>query len=494
MPEVRVNHLKYGKGTIVMTRHKGLELAVSFDNGFWRWIPVDEVEETDNQTVEKEKYTPTKTPRIEVVEKQNLPQPLVPARVTDSPTTYATSDISTAYGCFSESKSFGDKVFRSRKMIEAFRLGIVPYDCVENFIFGRKKEVDYLSEWLHHPEYSTMLVAGEYGSGKTHILDYAFAKALKEGYATAYLETDFNEVPLYKPKRVYSQFIKNFRYRSKENGYIGGFRHFLKEAISRGAFGNHRYFKYLIGNDHEALWDWIEASESSGRPQSWSNKWETYERNKYSYLPCLYNYNNVANLYCYLLSSLGWVAKKYLGLKGMLLLFDETETLGMANNKQMLDARNFLEALHSTARNETQMLKAPKYTNFNYYSCLYDIPFLFDQPSGLKLIFAVTPLRPSAETNTFSLHDILDFLVKDFTINRVELKPLKKEGLEDIFRHIYDEYVSAYEFHVDEILAEGLFEKILFSGNHLRMFVKGCVEKLDNIRHNHRENCLQLND
>ena len=40
-----------------------------------------------------------------------------------------------------------------------------------------------------------------------------------------------------------------------------------------------------------------------------SNKWETYERNKYSYLPCLYNYNNVANLYCYLLSSLGWAER-----------------------------------------------------------------------------------------------------------------------------------------------------------------------------------------
>jgi len=362
----------------------------------------------------------------------------------------------------------------------------VLYDYVEDFIFGRKIEVDYLSEWLRNPEYSTMLVVGEYGSGKTHILDYAFAKALKEGYATAYLETDFNEVPLYKPKRVYSQFIKNFRYRSTENGYLGGFRHFLKEAIFKGAFGNHRYFKHLVGNDHEALWDWIEASESSGRPQSWSNKWETYERNKYSYLPCLYNYNNVANLYCYLLSSLGWAAKKYLGLKGVLLLFDETETLGMANNKQMFDARNFLEALHSTARNEAQMLKAPKYTDFNYYSSLYDIPFLFDQPSGLKLIFAVTPLRTSVEGNTFSLHDILDFLIKDFTVNRVELGPLKKEGLEDIFRHIYNEYTKAYDFQIDKILVESSFEKILFSGNRLRMFVKGCVEKLDLIRHNHQ--------
>ncbi len=64
--------------------------------------------------------------------------------------------------------------FKSRRMVEAFRLGIVPYDCVSDFIFGRAEEIQILTDWLDQPDSNAMLTVGEYGTGKTHLLHYAY--------------------------------------------------------------------------------------------------------------------------------------------------------------------------------------------------------------------------------------------------------------------------------------------------------------------------------
>ena len=149
MPEGVVRHPRYGRGVTRRSRHKGFELHVAFDDGLTRWVRLDELTEGGM------------TPPVSAI------TPHVPPAVSD-------------------------ERFKSRRMIEAFRLGTVPYDCVREFTFGRDRETQSLMDWLDEPEENGLLVVGEYGTGKTHLLHYAYGQALQKGFAVAYVEMDPN--------------------------------------------------------------------------------------------------------------------------------------------------------------------------------------------------------------------------------------------------------------------------------------------------------------
>jgi len=220
-----VKHPKYGLGVVKQSRYKGLELRVEFQDGLTRWVRFDEVESVP-------------------------PTPPMPPPVTPSPPS-------------------PNEAFKFRRMIEAFRLGIVPHDCIEDFTFGRQAEAEVLRDWLNKQEESTLLVIGEYGTGKTHPLHYAYSYALREGFAVAYIEMDPHEAPFHKPKCVYSRLIRTFRYSSQKTRQEKRFRDLLGEVLAKGFFKDHIYFSNLIGEtSDETLWDWIEALESIVRPYS----------------------------------------------------------------------------------------------------------------------------------------------------------------------------------------------------------------------------------
>jgi len=408
-----ISHPRYGRGVIRQSRHRGFELYVEFQDGLARWVRLDEVQEITG--------LPSSVPSL----------PTLPP----------------------------DEAFKSRRMVEAFRLGIVPYDSIEEFTFGREKEIEQLLSWLHSSQESTLLIVGEYGTGKTHLLNYAYWRALDEGFAVASVEMDPNEVPFHKPKRIYSHLVQAFRYRPMKGKQIQDFRDFLKEALAKGAFKNHIYFRCLIGKtSDETLWDWIEARESVARP------WNPYNWG-YSYLPNLYDYSTAANIYCYLLSALSWAAKEVLGLKGLLLLFDEAETIGMPLGYQLVKGYNFLKAIISTAKGETALLKPPNQTELNYCKYAEAVPFLYKQPSVLKLLFAFTPVVES-------------------DLPRIDLPPLPDDALKEVFEHICLLYDGAYNFLEGDLTIDTIFHRVTKHGGRTRMFVKGSVEALDLIRLN----------
>jgi hypothetical protein len=352
-------------------------------------------------------------------------------------------------------------------MIEAFRCGIVPHDCVQDFTFGRDHEIQQLMEWLRDPDKSTLLLVGEYGTGKTHLLDYTYWYALHENFAAARVEMDPNEAPFHKPKRVYARLIQTFRFRSKTDGQFKGFRDFLKETLASGAFKDHEYFRHLIGRtSEENLWDWIEAREAGGKPPDYSQ----LPSPDYSQLPSMYDFSTAANIYCYLLSALGWAARKILGLSGLLLIFDEAEALDISYYYQLEKGRNFLRALIRTAKDDAQLLEPPYRSNTGLGYCgrrgQY-IPFLYRQPSGLKLLFAFAQAR--------------------FEIDgaRIDLQPLSDAALKEVFKHICLLYNSAYEFLEEDLTIDRIFKRVTAQGGRTRLFVKGAVEALDLARLNH---------
>ncbi len=397
-------------------------------------------------------------------------------------------------------------------MIEAFRLGIVPYDCVQEFIFGRSGEAQSFMDWLGQSDSSTMLAVGEYGAGKTHFLHDAYGKAIQAGYAVALVEMDANESPFHRPKRVYHQLVQTLRFHLTTDGtrQLKGFRSLIRIALDGDAFDDHIYLKCLGGRTlDETLWDWIEGRDTSVRPPNIyeSMKFDpvradfgALERGLqrmeeslrevqrlfdgtgtklsagYTRLPGLYPYYKAANIYCYLLSALGWVAEKVLGLKGLLLIFDEAENVDRYDNLYQADkSRNFLKALIRTANNEERLLDAPQYTGLDY--CRMGIgpriPFLYKPSSGLKLLFAWTPV------------DILNSFPELQAAVRVDLAPLTEKARRELLLHLSLLYRDAYEGFNEDFshdITERIFDQVRAQGDRTRLFVKGSVEALDLIR------------
>ena len=176
----KVNHPKYGDGVVKRTRHKGFELQVEFESGLTLWIRQDKLKFIDEEatppfkeddwvnhptfglgrviSIEPYIYQDENTFLVEVDFKEAGPITLVQsiAKLEKVVEEEATAQVIKPLS--------DDPKFKSRRMVEAFRLGIVPYDCVEEFTFGRDKEIKQINEWLDDPNEGTMLIIGEYGT------------------------------------------------------------------------------------------------------------------------------------------------------------------------------------------------------------------------------------------------------------------------------------------------------------------------------------------
>lgn len=420
MIDQRILHSKYGSGIVKKTRYNGFELLVQFATGSHRWVRADEI----------------------MIETPHVPQqPLV-------------KPLSLPHR------------HRPRRMLESFRLGIVPDDCVDEFTFGRETETHELKSWLSNPHENALALIGAYGSGKTHLLNYARSYAMQEGYAVAFVEMDAIETPFSRPKRVYSQLVRSLRYRPEPKASKKDFRWLIRKALNDKLFQDHFYFEHLRGETRDdVLWNWIEARESTSKPYSPDTRYIGY--------PGLYDNGTSANIYCYLLSSIAWACTQpAIGLKGLLLVFDEAETLHARSTVTAADrSYNFLHALIATVRGDADLLEPPyKNNRFVHATHANAVPFLYRQPSGLKVLFAFT------SDDGFYRSNELD------SLRRLYLDALDIDGLHAIFEAISKLYTTTYGVTINDEQIDAIREQVIYQEGPTRLAVKSFVEALDILR------------
>jgi len=421
-----VEHRIYGKGKIRKKRFGGFELYVEFEDGIERWVRRDEVRFLSERPIlVKHKHT---------------------------------------------KRVLSEEQFKARQIIEALRLGIVPHKYVEEFTFGREREINDVKKWLNDSNNGSLIIVGEYGVGKTHLLEYIYSTALKDNWAVSMVELDPNEASFHKPKVIYQKIISSFKFRQRN----GDFREFLKQIANSARFyeiESHEYLGRVIkkirnGTDDEDMWEWIE-----GKPT------------RYQYPP-MYDYSTCANIYCYILSGIGWAVKNILGLKGFLILFDEAENVdsywysSYQNNKVW----NFLKGLIFMADNNESLLKEVRenaihkhptykgwwgdYTNLQY--CGYSqLPFLWREPCNVKIILAFAPT------------EVLERELLE-NVDKMQLEHINKEVFSKIWHSINNFYKIAYNFEDNRDFS--CFRSGV-SIDKTRGFIKGVIEVLDIMRY-----------
>lgn len=428
--EKRIQHHKWGGGTVKAQRHGDYELLIRFDNGVITWLKKNECN-----------LYPSEIP-AEITLKT---QPLIKPPVAEP----------------------GHEIMVKRRAIEAFKLGIVP-PFVKDFVFGRDKEIEYVNKWLDQDELNYMLLFGDYGTGKTHMLKYIREMALEKNYAVAYCNLDPEEAPFYKPKMVYKSIVTHFTYPQEK-----GFRDFITQISTenQGITTDNPFVNIVMNypKNDELFWRWIEADDLI--------------KTLYGF-PTLYPWGTAANIFCNLLSIFGHYAIASLDLNGVLLLFDEAESLHFPSyyGYQYEKGRNFFKGLLCTASNDHRLLServsisTPR-TGMEtglIYCGNNQINYFYRNPTGLKVLFALTR---SPDLEQFCL----DIGYSKYT----PLQSLKEKDRIEIIEAIQRLYESAYPSITFDSGEFDIIQDIVLElgKENIRSLIKTTIEALDLKRH-----------
>ena len=502
----KVNHHRFGDGEILQIRYKGAEYLIKFQNKLIVWVKAAVVEIIPDNLESKTgviSIEATKTGFIPITESiEAIKTGFVP--ITES--IAATSSIEaiitefppiTELKAVSPSKEATEYIsqtetiptvlskepleielqpsneFESKRMIEAFRLGIVPFIDVERFTFGRNAEINKINDFFAKftlKKGECVFIEAEYGSGKTHFLDYLYSFALTKGYLVAKSRLNAEDVPPYRPKQVYRDLVHSIRY--FDNGSEKNFRDLLKKVsspnISTDFFKEHRFFNPAMeiiknGNDIEDFYRWIEGDTIS-----------RYYMNEINPnllpLPSLRDYGTVADNYCYMLSGIGNMVG-LIGLKGFVILIDEGEKFFdplLISHKQ--NALNFLTGLTYTSINKKSLSKSCRKFNLFHSSTATKTPFIYESPSNIFLVVAFT--------------DISESLKSEYEENIIQLSKFKDGDMKQLFEELVDLYQKAYCFRLNTEHKSDVLKKIMNKNEfNLRGFVKATIEALDLLRH-----------
>jgi hypothetical protein len=419
----------FGEGEMLDTRWHGTELLVHFRSGLRLWLPTQRVRLLTNIG-------------------DIAPGEAQPAFV----------EIDT---------------IQARRMIEAFRLGIVPHQDVESFTFGREKPIAVLDGALANlarGQGDVFMVEGEYGAGKTHLLEYVHHRALASGMATSLVQFDAAEVSPHRPKRVYREVVHNLRYIKDATEY--GLRDLLRSGAGLD-MNDHVFLGPVLAKlrridaghqQSEVFWQWVEGESTKEYATDQKSPFRVKGGQR---IPALYDFSTAADLYCNIFSGLSWMARE-LGMKGLVLLVDEAETVThLWDIMYLAKSVNFMDGLVRTAQNDPDLKRI---NDRMVHNRVRPVPYIYRDPS-LLLVFATTP----------SPYDYAYIKLANRIKHRVELEPLEDKALYDAFSTMVMIYRRAYPgFTVSDLDQKRLLREASRRNiEGVRAFIKFSIEALD---------------
>ncbi len=475
MPEFEkgtlVHHDAYGRGTVLATRHRGLEVQVSFSR-FKLWMPERELSPL-GRGVRLVEPTPPPPQAAAATDATGAMGELLGILYGQTGQTVPTSATTVAPMPLPWEPVFAPALpgfpMQNAAAIEAFRLGLVPTDHIDHWTVGRTWELGRIRDFLRDWAEGAIVIEGAYGAGKSHLLRYLGRDAAGLGYAVASASFDPSEATAAFPKKAFRRLVQGFR--ATVQGETLAFRPFLRAVAQHpkweDVLGDHPLLSFLLhrlakNREDESLWEWIEARWSGRRP-----------------LPTLHDYSTCANIYCNLLSGLSRAATELLGMSGLLLLLDETEVArNVIYRYQVQRGLNFFRGLIMTANDDPilldeEIVAGSPTTGLDtglIYSAHNKLRYTTAIPSYLKVAFALTPGTLQNEFRRYRE-----------SIAVIELDILTPQQLHDLFDRILAAFTAVYGTTLSPRGRDRAFHLITLSGRvaTTRGFIKAVVEVMD---------------
>jgi len=355
-PSRRVVHPRLGPGSLLRTYMSGFEFEVLFDTGRRFRLPAREFEAESASPWQAQSVTAAPAARAPVLE-------------TDQ--------------------------FRARQTLEALRLGIVPVQDVETLTIGLEAEqvtLDRALARLRERGGDALAVIGDYGFGKSHFVEMAARRALRENCLVAAASLDLVEVPPGKANEIYKALLQNLRYPDSDARGLGPL---LRQARERPELvaqlaarspreQNDPLVAALnalvdcpsqLAHDEIVLW-------LSGQIRAPTAEMRSCLKRP----PRLYLGGEVARQYCYLLTAISVLAT-LLGYGGLAVLIDESEHYSLLRATQRGRADAFFKAMIYAALGQANSRVDPK--SIPYHAGV-EYELAFASSSNLFFLFALT--------------------------------------------------------------------------------------------------------
>ncbi len=357
------------------------------------------------------------------------------------------------------------------RILEAMRTGVVG-ERVELYTIGRRAEMAQADFDLQHIDDGAVRVfLGDYGAGKTHMLECIEAKALNQNCLTARVALNSKDVSPSNPQRVYRALMLNLLYpdhsgkdglmplfkKARSKGLIPGwlktgqFHSYLSPAL----YYFNRYFEKLESlssrdefsselDQQEAairhMLDWLEGQEAKELTGSFNRALQQIfpGRPTSCRFPALKDYRTFGHIYSYILSGIAALARQ-VGYRGLVLLLDEAEMYNILSGREREFADRLFGFYSALALGSEQVHggdRLPRGGHANHRS----VPVVYNPTqqaykSGIYCAFAMTV------DDGGGLRSLLDLLSSDAF---VELKPLSSQDYKRLCSIVIDLYRRAY--------------------------------------------------
>lgn len=362
-----VQHPQFGDGQIVATYRNGSEWLVRFESGLRFRRPSAEfsAENTDE-------------PSKSEMQNQFIPPP--PMSLDQ---------------------------FSARQLIEALRVGIAPAQYVNELTIGLEKEQASLKSALQQTKQAggaVRAVVGEYGFGKSHIVELTAQEALKQNFLVTSVSLDLLELPPHRGFSIYREGMTQLRYPDTDERGLGllleksadspnilpQLRDLSPAQLDPLVIGLHMLSNISTTRRRKTWMKWLGGGQ---KPRSVRGMPRGIK------FPSIYKNGHNARQIAYLLTGVSALARLN-GYSGLCVLVDEAESYSLLYRYQRPKASEFFQAvIYSALRHQQSHLQPDQFPQHRFR----DYPIAYGKGQGLFFLFTVTH-----SDNRMPLQDWLD--------------------------------------------------------------------------------------
>ncbi|NOX64044.1 MAG: hypothetical protein GXP42_19225 [Chloroflexi bacterium] len=349
-----VEHPVYGRGRLAAIYRNGTEWMVQFDMGL-RF----------------------RRPRNEFVgqEEQIRPRPRPAARPARAP--------------------MSPNRFQARQLLESLRVGVAPAQHVRELTIGLADERASLQAGLneaHGMGGAVRAVLGEYGYGKTHIIELCAQDALERNFLVAMTSLDLFELPPHRSFNIYAGLMRNVRYPDTDERGLGPL---FERAAALSRMVEH--MRELGGVENDPLVVALQAlrnTPSARQRKAWLQWLMGGRRVKLMRpatprgirFPSIYRVGHNARQMAYLLSGISVLARLN-GYSGLCVLLDEAESYSLLRPYQRPKASLFFSAvIYAALQDRQSRIREEDFPQHRWR----DYPLAYHDRQALFFLFTVT--------------------------------------------------------------------------------------------------------
>lgn len=352
----QVKHPQFGSGQIVAIYRNGAEWLVRFQNGLRFRRPRYEFEEDGRFLAEP---TPSYTITY---------QPPPPMNQTQR---------------------------EARQLVESLRLGIAPAQHVTELTINLDAEQESIILGLnqaHQQGGAVHAVVGEYGYGKSHMVELTTQEALSRNFLVATVSLDLLELPPHRSFAIYREAMRHLCYPDTDE--TGLFPLLEKTGDPERIVPQLRDLSPAELDPLVIGVQAIASVASSRQRRAWMN-WLMGGRRVTSMnralprgvkFPSIYKIGHNARQIAYLLTGISALARLG-GYSGLCVLVDEAESYSLLHARQRPKAGLFFQAMIYAALREQQTKIDAKQIPQHHYRAY---PIAYDQGQSLFFMFTVT--------------------------------------------------------------------------------------------------------